>query len=214
MWYNYSVSEMNYQLFQSTLKDFACFSTQQVLGVFPDFDRNNYHEWLARGYLVRMRRGWYAFADSAKITGICDYIAGKIYAPSYLSCEYVLARVGLIPESVVQLTSVTTNKTAFFRNDFGEFGYRSIKPELMFGFRVETVGPGLPVSLATPVKALCDFLYLNSQYRTASDMEELRLDADVLGELLSDGSLGEMVRRFSSPTLTRRVETLKEVYGV
>ena len=131
---------MNYITFRERFHDFACFSNEQVVAAFPRFDRGNYSTWLGKGYIKRLRRSWYAFADVAGTPGIGDYFAGRMYSPSYLSCEYVMARTGLIPESVVQFTSVTSLKTASFKNDFGEFSYRSVKPELMFGYGVEHVG--------------------------------------------------------------------------
>lgn len=205
---------MNYIDFRARFHDFACFSHEQVLASFPGFDRGNYASWLGKGYIKRLRRSWYAFADVADTPGIGEYFAGRIYAPSYLSCEHVMARAGLIPESVVQFTCVTSLKTASFKNDFGEFFYRSVKPELMFGYRVETVGGGLPVNVATPAKALCDFLYLNAQYDTPEEIEALRLDADVLAELASGGGLDSVAERFGSRALKRRIKLAKEVYSI
>lgn len=95
----------------------------------------------------------------------------------------------------MQFTPVTSLKTASFKNDFGEFSYRSVKPELMFGYGVEHVSDGLPVNVATPAKALCDFLYLNSQYDTPEDIEEQRLDADVLEEISRDSALAGVADR-------------------
>lgn len=205
---------MNYITFRERFHDFACFSNEQVVAAFPRFDRGNYSTWLGKGYIKRLRRSWYAFADVADTPGIGDYFAGRMYSPSYLSCEYVMARTGLIPESVVQFTSVTSLKTASFKNDFGEFSYRSVKPELMFGYGVEHVGDGLPVNVATPAKALCDFLYLNSQYDTPEEIEALRLDADVLGEISRDSALDGVVVRFGSRALVRRIKLVKEVYAI
>lgn len=205
---------MNYITFRERFHDFACFSNEQVVAAFPRFDRGNYSTWLGKGYIKRLRRSWYAFADVADTPGIGDYFAGRMYSPSYLSCEYVMARTGLIPESVVQFTSVTSLKTASFKNDFGEFSYRSVKPELMFGYGVEHVGDGLPVNVATPAKALCDFLYLNSQYDTPEEIEALRLDADVLGEISRDSALDGVVSRFGSRALVRRIKLVKEVYAI
>ena len=125
-----------------------------------------------------------------------------------------MARVGLIPESVVQFTSVTTLKTALFKNDFGEFSYHSVKPQLMFGYCVESVGDGLPVNVATPAKALCDFLYLNAQYDTPDEIEALRLDPDVLAEIALGGDLDGVVARFGSHALARRMRIVKEVYAL
>ena len=110
VWYNFRVSEteMNYITFRNRFHGFACFSNEQVVAAFPSFDRGNYSTWLKKGYIKRLRRSWYAFSDVADSPGIGDYFAGKMYSPSYLSCEYVMARTGLIPESVVQFTSVTS----------------------------------------------------------------------------------------------------------
>ena len=205
---------MNYQAFRERFSAFICFSNEQVRVAFPGFSRSNYHEWLEHGYIVRLRRGWYAFADAMKKPGIGDYFAGKIYSPSYLSCEYVLSRFGLIPESVVQLTSVTSLKTASFANAFGEFFYRSVKPELMFGYGVQTVGDGLPVAVASVEKALCDFLYLNPRYATIDDVRELRLDEDTLSEVFAAGRIEGVAARFSSRPLQRKIDLLREAYGI
>ena len=205
---------MNYVTLRERFHAFACFSNEQVMAAFPRFDRGNYSTWLKKGYIKRLRRSWYAFADVADTPGIGDYFAGRMYSPSYLSCEYVMARAGLIPESVVQFTSVTSLKTASFKNDFGEFSYRSVKSQLMFGYDVESVGGGLPVYVATPSKALCDFLYLNSQYDTPEEIEALRLDTDVLEEISHDSALDGVVARFGSQALARRIRLVKEVYVV
>ena len=205
---------MNYITFRERFHGFACVSNEQVVAAFPRFDRGNYSTWLEKGYIKRLRRSWYAFADVAGMPGIGDYFAGRMYSPSYLSCEYVMARTGLIPESVVQFTSVTSLKTASFKNDFGEFSYRSVKLELMFGYGVEHVGDGLPVNVATPAKALCDFLYLNSRYDTPEEIEALRLDPDVLAEIAANGDLDGVVARFGSQALARRMRLVKEVYSI
>lgn len=205
---------MNYQVFRERFSKFTCFSVEQVLAAFPDFNCGNYRQWVLHGYIKRLRRGWYAFSDALHIPGVCDYFAGRIYSPSYLSCEYVMARIGLIPESVVQLTSVTTLKTASFKNEFGEFFYRSIKPELMFGYDVQAINGTLPVNVASPHKAFCDFLYLNHRYNTLEDMEGLRLDEDTLSELVSGGVLERTAERFRSSALMRRIGLARKAYAI
>ena len=207
---NCRTSEMNYQLFRTRFAPFVCFSTDQVEAAFPEFNRDNYVEWIRHGYLLRLRRGWYAFAEAVDIPGIGDYFACRMYSPSYLSLEYVMSRCGLIPESVVQITCATSLKTALFRNAFGEFTFRSVKQDLMFGYDAETVGNGLPVFVASPAKALCDFLHLNPRCATREDLKGLRLDEDVLAGLFDDGSLERTAERFRSRSLVRRIAMLKE----
>jgi len=202
---------MNYQRFREHFHRYACFSGDQVRAAFPGFDRGNYREWLAHGYIVRLRRGWYAFSDAAGIPGIADHVAGRLYSPSYLSCETVLSRCGLIPESVVQLVSCTTLKTAFFENPFGEFSYRALKPSLFFGYAPVALSGGLHAFAATPAKALCDFLHLNPRLSSPGDFASLRLDGDLLAALVSSGELARTAARFASPSLSRRLALLEKV---
>lgn len=203
---------MNFQLFRDRFHRYACFSLDHVRAAFPSFDRGNFHEWLRHGYLLRLRRGWFAFADATSIPGISDHIAGLLHSPSYLSCETVLSRCGLIPESVVQLTSCTTLKPAFFENPFGQFSYRTLKPSLFFGYVPANLPSGLPATIATPAKALCDFLYLNPALTSSPEaLSALRLDPDVLAPLFDSGELPRTAARFASPTISARIELLRTV---
>ena len=63
-------------------------------------------------------------------------LANRIYEPSYISRESALAYYLIIPESVLGVTSVSSRKTRQFDSQWGRFSYRSIKPALMFGYRV------------------------------------------------------------------------------
>ena len=202
---------MTFQRFRERFRCFACFSGGEVRAAFPGFDRGNYREWIAHGYLRRLRRGWYAFADAAGIPGISDHLAGRIYSPSYLSCETVMSRCGLIPESVVQLVSCTSLKTAYFENAFGQFTYRTLKPSLMFGYAPASLPGGLHAFAASPEKALCDFLHLNPGLSTPDDIEALRLDADILSGLFASGALERTAARFGSAALSRRLALVRKV---
>ena len=66
---------------------------------------------------------------------------------------------GIIPEAVYSISSVTTNKTKTFDTPSGSMVYKTIKPELFFGYQI-TQHDGKPVKIASPEKALLDFLYL------------------------------------------------------
>ena len=200
---------MTYQQFREEFERFGVFSVRQVRALCPDFDVGNYIQWKKKGYLLPLKNGWYAFASCRREPGISERVAAKIYSPSYLSLEYAMARYGLIPESVVQLTSVTTNKTANFKNDFGEFSYRTIKPELMFGYE-----PRGQVLMATLEKAILDFLYINPFYNTAEELAELRFDEDVLTEDLKLDKFEEYLARFKCKALEKRVKLMRKVYGI
>ena len=151
---------MNWIEFKSRMFDLSCFNTNQVYAWQSGFDRNNLVRWLQRGYLVRLRQGVYAFPEYKGKPDMAVYFAGRIYNPSYVSLHSALSSYGLIPESVVQITSVTSLKTALFKNGFGELSYRSVRDDLMFGYEPRPLAEGRAVLFATREKAVLDLLYL------------------------------------------------------
>lgn len=120
----------------------------------------------------------------------------------------------MIPEAVVQITSVTSLKTSSFKNDFGEYSYNSVKPELMFGYEPKTMTDGRAIFFATPEKALLDLLYLNPYYKTENDMVDLRLDEDFMYDDFKIEIFREYAERIGSKALNYRVKTLLTAYGL
>lgn len=205
---------MKYQEFRDRFWKFGCVSIEQIASFCDVFDRHNLKRWTDCGYLMKLRRGLYAFSDWREVAGFGESMASHIYAPSYLSCEWVLARAGLIPESVIQFTSVTTQKTLSFKNALGEYSYRTIKPQAFFGYESCPLANGLFGLVATPTKALLDILYLNSFYDTPEEVEELRLDREMLAETVSGDELLELSRYYDCQALVNRVLLIRKVYSI
>ena len=205
---------MNWTAFRSRLFDLGCFSIHQVYAWQPGFDRNNFVRWTRKGYLVRLRQGLYAFPEYKGKPDIAAYFAGRIYNPSYISLHSALASYGLIPESVVQITSVTSLKTAVFKNGFGEYSYKSVRDDLMFGYVPRPLADGRTLLHATREKALLDLLYLYPFYNTEKELANLRLDGEVLHEDLNRADWESFSARFHSKALEQRVRLLSKVYGL
>jgi predicted transcriptional regulator of viral defense system len=205
---------MNWIAFRNQMFDLGCFSIHQVYAWQPGFDRNNFVRWTRKGYLVRLRQGVYAFPEYKAKPDSAAYFAGKIYSPSYISLHSALAFYGLIPESVVQMTSVTSRKTARFRNDFGEYSYQSVRADLMFGYVQRPLAEGRTLTQATREKALLDLLYLYPFYKTEADLAHLRLDGDVLHEHFNRSDWEAFLARFQSVALEARAQLLMKVYGL
>lgn len=130
--------------------------------------------WTKAGYLIPLRRGQHTVAQAYRKTPLSSpFIANALYSPSYLSLEWALALYGLIPEAVPVFTSITTRTPRTFKNPLGRFEYRHIQLSLFDGFeRKELVGAS--VYLATPEKAVLDFLYLSKGEWTLERHEEMR----------------------------------------
>jgi predicted transcriptional regulator of viral defense system len=205
---------MNYLEFRTRMFDLGCFNTHQVYGWKPEFDRNNFVRWVKKGLLIRLRQGYYTFPEFKGQPDYTLFFANRIYRPSYISLHTALAFYGLIPEAVVQVTSVTSLKTASFENEFAEYDYRSIHQELIFGYVQKPIAGGKTLLLAQPEKALLDLLYLYPFYTTEQDMEELRLDEDFLQEELDFNRLEDYKARFKNKALEKRVRILLNTYGL
>src|SRR5690606_17533121 len=119
---------------------------------------------------------------------------------------------GMIPEAVVQFTSVTSLKTAGFKNAFGEYAYHSVKSELMFGYELKPLQDKRTVQLASPEKALLDLLYLYPLYNTEEEMIHLRLDEDFLEDELNMDLLMRYLAKFQNKALDHRVQLMRKAY--
>ena len=205
---------MNYLEFKNRMFDLVCFNTNQVYVWKPDFDRNNFVRWVKKGLLVRLRQGYYTFPEYKNKPDFTLFFANRIYRPSYISLHTALAFYGIIPEAVVQITSVTTLKTANFQNEFGEYEYKSIRTELMSGYDFKTIANGQSIKLARLEKALLDLLYLYPFYNSEKEIEELRLDEDFLQDELDLQRLEDYLSGFKNKALQKRVRLLKSTYSL
>lgn len=203
---------MNFLTFKERMYSMGCFNINQILLWENNFDRNNLTRWCSKGLLVKLRNQYYAFPEYRQVPDFSRYVANRIYAPSYISLHSALSFYGMIPEEVVQLTSVTTLKTARFENAFGTFQYQNVKTPLFFGYEIKTMQNGRGLLFATPEKALLDLLYLNPYYKTEQDMEELRLDEDFIQNELNMERLNSYLLRIGSKTLEQKMRRIMKVY--
>lgn len=205
---------MNYITFKHKMFDLVCFTINQIYVWQPNFNRNNLTRWIDKGLLVRLRQGLYTFPEYKSNLDYIYYFANRIYKPSYISLHSALSFYGVIPEAVIELTSVTTLKTKSFSNSFGLYSYKKIKNELFFGYDIRNIDDGKALFLAKPEKALLDLLYLYPFYKTADDMKELRLDEDFLYEEFDADLMKEYLSLFKNQSLDKRVSLLINTYDL
>jgi len=108
--------------------------------------------------LLRLKRNLYCLSD--KIPN--DYLlANVLYHPSYLSMEFALFFYSLIPEAAYSITSITAKPTREFEVVGKSFSYQTIKKEAFCGYQPQKI-ESTTFLIATPEKALADFLYFVS----------------------------------------------------
>lgn len=108
-----------------------------------------------KGVFIRLKPGLYVLKRNFPQD---FFLANTLYSPSYVSLDAALSYYNLIPETVYAVTSVTTKPTREFGVYNRLFEYRKIKKEAYTGFIPKEIN-GEVVYLATPGKAVADFLY-------------------------------------------------------
>ena len=129
-------------------------------------------QWKKKGLISSLRKGLYVLnKHDRSVEPSSFYLANQIFIPSYVSLESALAYYGLIPEFVSSITSITVRKTCTFKNEFGVFNYRHVKPAAYTGFVSVQESQKMSVLMALPEKAVVDFMYLNLSDFDAKDEE-------------------------------------------
>lgn len=190
----------------------VCFNINQIYEVFQGFNRNNLTRWVKKGLLIRLRQGLYTFPEYKADNDYLLYFANKIYSPSYISLHSALSFYGIIPEAVLQITSVTSLKTASFNNEIGVYIYKSVKNELIFGYNLKTFSGERVLKIAKPEKAILDLLYLYPFYSSEKELLELRFDQDFLYYDFDIELFREYTIRFKSKALEKRAAKLLKAY--
>ncbi len=191
--------------FQNQLSAYPVFSLKDILKVVPGFNRIQLDRWEKKGYLKKIKRGFYCFCGRGLSQDFPFYVANKIYAPSYVSLEMALKRYGFIPEEIFQVTSVSTKKATRFETSVGNFRYRHIKPSLYWGYRLVDFGKQ-KILLADPEKAVLDYLYVNSKLKTANDFEGMRINLEEFSSQVDLDKFQKYLEDFHNKQLSRRVK--------
>jgi hypothetical protein len=200
--------------------DREIFDYQQLTTCLAPFKkpRDKIGRLLARGEIVRVKKGLYVFGELFQQHPISrELLANLIYGPSYVSLDYALSYHGLIPDRVDAVTSVTPGRSRAFATPFGLFSYRGIgENRYTEGVVLEESGD-TPFLIASPEKALVDKVWTDHRFSGARllDFEpylfdDLRLEAIRLTDL--DGQrLAAIARAYDSPKIHRLVRYLQKL---
>lgn len=141
---------------------------------------------LKKGQVVRVKKGLYVFGDAwRRRPYVREILANLIFGPSVVSGDYVLAKCGLIPESVPTVTSSTVKRPHRFETPVGVFEYRQVPAALYAEGAMLADSPGGQYFSAVPERALVDKIRddRGSSVKTLVDarqylFDDLRLDED------------------------------------
>lgn len=208
---------MNYSTFRDKTKLYPFFRSNMFSHITDNVPmlRRQVNEWVNKGYVIQLKRGVYTLREQDRGVGLSAYfLANNLYTPSYISLETALSYYGFIPEQVHTITSVSSKKTQYFENQFGRFYYHHIKKNLYGHFVSNQDEYGNNFFIATPERAIIDFLYLKTR-----GMDNI--EADVFDtsfrfqnlEKLDKRKLTKIAKQFNHSKLIKLINMLKEQIG-
>lgn len=210
---------MKYIEFYNQFQNFPLISLIEIRKIEPNFDLRRLSEWQQKGYLKKLCSGYYIFSNKQISDQLLFTIANKMHTPSYVSLESAFSWHGLIPEAVYMITSVSSKKTKTIKTPLGNFSYRSLKPELLFGYELQS-GPGggyssggydnFSYKIANMEKSLLDYFYLNTDFKPQETIESLRLNTVLLKEKLQFNIVRTYLRIFNNKRLSSKIELFLE----
>jgi predicted transcriptional regulator of viral defense system len=107
------------------------------------------------GQVIRLRRGVWAFPGHVDALALPEYLTAPF--PAYVSLQSALYLHGMISQVPVVTYAVSQARTRRFATPLGTVSIHHVQPAFFFGFEDTGRSGG---RLATPEKALVDFLYL------------------------------------------------------
>lgn len=142
-----------------------------------------------KGIIRPLKKGLYIHTSVINKNIISKNIISNVLlgSPSYISLDYALSFHGLIPESVYEITAITTSRSKKYNTDFGIFSYKHIKKELFpVGLKIESTQQG-NFLIASKEKAVCDKIYFTKDANLSSKQkmsiffkDDLRINIDDL----------------------------------
>ncbi len=202
----FHMNKLTEHFFKASIGVFTQFEVAMTIDG-SDFSRHGLvKRALAAGEIINIRRGLYCLAQEFQKKPISTYsLAQRIYGPSYLSLETALSHHGWIPEAVYTHTSVSYRNSRDFETPFGIFSYQRV-PQLSFFTGVErrTDDNGNIFFMATPAKALADYVYLLRLNWTTIDevRASLRIELEDLMSV-THSELNELTTNYSNSRVKR-----------
>jgi predicted transcriptional regulator of viral defense system len=195
---------------------FGYVTSQDVATLFPGSRDKRYglvKRAIANGEIVHVRRGLYCLSPKYQKKSINSYaLAQHIYGPSYISLESALSWHGWIPEAVYTISSASSGKSKEFKTPVGAFSYSRV-PQKVFYSGVERVTgeTGDVFLMATPLKALTDYVYVHKKDWSGLKpvVESLRIEGEEFAAVTSE-AIDTLVDNYVSRQVQKFINGLRK----
>lgn len=167
---------------------------------------------LAANKLLRIKRGLYCLNERFhKRTLNLFELADRIYGPSYISFQSALSYNGWIPEAVYTVTSACIKRSKTFTTPLGVFSYLRVPANHALFDVQRNSSHGEFFYIASPWKALLDFIYAYKKEWTGIEqaVHDLRLEESYLKDVSFD-YLEELASKYNSKIIDRFIKSIEK----
>jgi predicted transcriptional regulator of viral defense system len=164
------------------------------------------------GRVTRLGRGRWLIGENIDPFAIPEALTNP--APAYISLQSALYHHSMISQIPAVVYAISLARTKRYKNQVGEFSIHHVEPGFFFGF--ELVGKSM-IKIATPEKALIDYLYLSlGRSRSFRSLPELEFSstfsqkkaAEIIERIPLRAKRGAVRRRYEELVYKSKVELL------
>jgi DNA-binding transcriptional ArsR family regulator len=168
-----------------------------VLGLSVQAASHTLRRLASAGLVTPVRRGVWAFNEQPDPLALAEYVTAPY--PSYVSLQTALYRRGMIDQIPASIYLVSLARSERLETGVGTYSVHHVRPELFGGFEHDARSG---TKLASPEKALFDFLYLSpTRGRLFAALPEIELP-----RAFRNSAVREWVDRIPSPRSRTIVE--------
>ncbi|MHA1558456.1 MAG: type IV toxin-antitoxin system AbiEi family antitoxin domain-containing protein [Alphaproteobacteria bacterium] len=140
------------------------FTSTDISVLFPG-SNDSKHSLIKRALkskeIIRLKRGFYCLSSKYQRHGINLFtLSQHLYGPSFVSLESALAFHGWIPEAVFTTTCVSQKQSHPLKTPLGNLDYKRVPLSIFYQGVNRIVEENNIYFMATPWKALCDYVYV------------------------------------------------------
>lgn len=137
------------------------------------------HRAVNKGEVLRLKPGLYCLAEPYRKTYLHPFlVAALLHSPSHISLESALSYHGLIPEAVLEVTSVTARRSRSFSTPVGDFSFQRVPTDQpRAGVRPVRIDKRGWAFIAGPLRAIADLVYLRKEISWDKDGAEFLQDS-------------------------------------
>jgi predicted transcriptional regulator of viral defense system len=137
----------------------SLFETKEVASLLNVSTKNAHiilHRLSEKGLIVPLSHGKWVLTDKADRFALLAYLTSP--SPSYISLQSALYQHGLISQIPQVIYGVSLGRRCLYKTKLGTYSIHHVDSHFFFGFES---GDKPDVFIATPEKAVLDYLYLS-----------------------------------------------------